>query len=301
MPTESLYPKFDIPDTDLWGFLFERNDRPYPDDKSKRIPLLYIHHLFAKLSSVIYRDADTGRAYSYIQVKSTAIDLGTGLKAVWQWQKGDVLALFTPNCIDTPAVTWGVHWAGGIVSPANPGYTAEELAFQLKDSGAKALATQKPFLKVAVKAALQVGIPEDRIILMGDERDESMRFKHFSSIQHPRGSSRYQRTKANPKNDLAFLVYSSGTTGYPKGVMLCHENIISNILMLKAGEGENVSWHGGPDGNGDNLLAFLPFFHIYGRSPRQLYKQPKADTIRLELFNMSESLQRPHASRDAKV
>lgn len=175
------------------------------------------------------------------------------------------MALFTPNCIDTPAIIWGTHWAGGIVSPANPGYTTEELAFQLKDSGAKALCTQKPFLKTALEAAKQAGIPEDRIILMGDEKDESGRFKHFSSIRNIAGTNIYRRTKANPKKDLAFLVYSSGTTGHPKGVMLCHENIVANILMLKAGEGGNVSWDGGLEGNGDNVLAFLPFFHIYGR------------------------------------
>ena len=151
------------------------------------------------------------------------------------------------------------------MSPANPGYTAEELAFQLKDSGAKALATQKPLLKVAVEAAKQAGIPEDRIILVGEEKDQSMRFKHFSAIRNLAGTNRYRRTKAHPKNDLAFLVYSSGTTGHPKGVMLCHENIISNILMLKAGEGGNLTWDGGFDGKGDTIIAFLPFFHIYGR------------------------------------
>ena len=187
------------------------------------------------------------------------------------------------------------------MSPANPGYTAEELAFQLKDSGAKALATQKAFLKVAAEAAMQAGIPEDRIILMGDEKDESMKFKHFSSIRNIAGTSRYRRTKAHPKNDLAFLVYSSGTTGHPKGVMLCHENIISNILMLKAGEGGNLSWDGGPDGNGDNIIAFLPFYHIYGRCRLQRYVLFILTPLRLELFDMSESLQRSHAGRDAKV
>lgn len=151
------------------------------------------------------------------------------------------------------------------MSPANPGYTAQELAFQLKDSGAKALATQKPFLKVAVEAATQAGIPEDRIILIGDEKDESTRIKHFSSIRNLANTNFLRRTKAHPKNDLAFLVYSSGTTGHPKGVMLSHENIVSNILMLKSGEGQKLSWDGGPDGNGDIILAFLPFFHIYGR------------------------------------
>ena len=184
------------------------------------------------------------------------------------------------------------------MSPANPGYTADELAFQLKDSGAKALATQKPFLKVAVEAATQAGIPEDRIILIGDEKDESMRYKHFLSVRNLASSSIFRRTKAHPKTDLAFLVYSSGTTGHPKGVVLCHENIISNILMLKAGENENLSWDRGPDGNGDNILAFLPFFHIYGELRMHIYRLYILILPRLDLFAMPKFVQRPHASRD---
>ncbi|MCJ1319423.1 hypothetical protein MMC15_004759 [Xylographa vitiligo] len=246
MPSKSLYPDVEIPNVDLFGLMFERKDRPYPDDK------------------VIYRDADTLRSYTYAQVKAAAIEFGKGLKSVWEWKKGDVLALFTPNCIDTPVVTWGAHWAGAILSPANPGYTAEELAFQLKDSGAKALVTQKPFLNVALQAAKQVGIPEDRIILIGDERDDTHKFKHFTSIRNAAGTNRYRRTKIDPQKDLAFLVYSSGTTGHPKGVMLCHTNIVSNILQGHAGEGGQLRWKGGPDGDGDHVLAFLPFYHIYG-------------------------------------
>ena len=197
-------------------------------------------------------------------MKSTAINFGTGLKSVWDWKKGDVLALFTPNCIDTPAVTWGLHWAGGIVSPANPGYTIDELAFQLRDADAKAVVTQKPFLKVATEAAKRVGIPEDKIILIGDAFDETRRFKHFSSVRNVAGTNRYRRTKLNPRKDLAFLVYSSGTTGRSKGVMLSHENIVANILQLNVGEGGNPSWNGGRGGSGDKVLGFLPIFHIYG-------------------------------------
>ena len=153
------------------------------------------------------------------------------------------------------------------MTPANPGYTTGELAFQLKDSGAKALCTQKSFLGIARKAAEEAGIPEDRIILLGDEKDQSGRFKHFSSIRNIAGTSRYRRTKIKPKEDLAFLVYSSGTTGHPKGVMLSHENIVANVIMGKAGEGDNLTWNGGRDGKGDKILAVLPFFHIYGDMP----------------------------------
>ncbi|KAI9814824.1 MAG: hypothetical protein M1827_003090 [Pycnora praestabilis] len=257
MPTGSTYPNIDVPNVDIWAFLFEREGREFPDDKSK---LLLSNSLYA----LIYRDSETNRSYSYAQVKSTAIDFGKGLKSIWDWRKNDVLALFTPNCIDTPAITWGCHWAGGILSPANPGYTADELAFQLKDAGAKALVTQKPFLVTAKQAAKQAGLPEERIILMGDERDSEMRFKHFSSIRNTSGATRYRRAKVNPKEDLAFLVYSSGTTGHPKGVMLTHSNIVSNVMMLEAGEGGNLKWNGGLEDKGDSILAFLPFFHIYG-------------------------------------
>ncbi|KAK4553286.1 hypothetical protein LTR86_009586 [Recurvomyces mirabilis] len=246
MPAESKYPPINIPNVGLWDFLFERKDRDFPDDKP------------------IFVDADTNASLTYSQVKQTASDFGKGLKALWDWQKGDVLGIYSPNSIDFPAITWGCHFAGGIVSPANPGYTVSELAFQLKDSGAKALITQLPQLEIALQACAQVGIPSDRIALMGEGRHESGQYKHWTSIRNTSGTSRYRRAKVDPAKDLAFLVYSSGTTGKPKGVMLTHRNIVANTLQITSAESP-LSWQPRPDApEGDSILAFLPFFHIYG-------------------------------------
>jgi len=156
---------------------------------------------------VILVDPYTKRSYTYEQTKAATITFGTGIRSNWDWEKNDVLMLFTPNCIDTPAVMWGTIWAGGTISTANPGYTVDELAFQLKDSGAKAIATQVAMLDVAVQAAKKVGIPDDRIILIGDEKDKSNKYKHFTAIRNMAGTSRYRRVKRNPAKDLAFLPY----------------------------------------------------------------------------------------------
>ncbi|KAI1176917.1 hypothetical protein F4777DRAFT_543944 [Nemania sp. FL0916] len=249
MPVKPLYEEIDIPNVDLWTFLFERKDKLWPDDKE------------------IYIDAGTRRSYTWAQTRDTAIQFGRGLRSQWNFKKGDVLGFFSPNSVDYAPAFFGAHWAGGCASTANPTYTAQELAYQMKDSGVRGIVTQLPMLPVVVQAAALIGLPEDRIILLGDSRDPTGRFRHFTEIK-PAGLSaalNAGRARVDPKKDLAFLVYSSGTTGLPKGVQLTHSNIVSNIAQLAALDRFNGLYHaGGPDGLGDKQLAILPFFHVYG-------------------------------------
>ncbi|KAH8147373.1 uncharacterized protein LAJ45_08529 [Morchella importuna] len=238
MPSESLHKPVVIPDKDIFSFLFERESKAYPDNH------------------VIYIDGNTKRELTYADTRQQAITFGIGLKSQWGWRKGDVLAVFSTNNIDTPPLIWGTMWASGTITPANPTYTVEELAFQLKASGAKAIATLVDFLPIATKAAAEAGIPKDRIILVGDKK--SSEFKHWKDLIDPSTSVKWRRTKINPSKDVAFLVYSSGTTGLPKGVMLSHTNLICNVLQVEAGESGNLT------PQNDRLIAFLPFFHVYG-------------------------------------
>ncbi|KAI4867859.1 acetyl-CoA synthetase-like protein [Hypoxylon rubiginosum] len=249
MVVQSLYKPLQIPNLDLWQVLFERKDKQFPEDKE------------------IYIDPDTKRSYTWTQTRNAALEFGKGLKSQWGFKKGDVLGFFSPNSIDYSPVFFGVLWAGGACSTANPTYTVKELAFQMQDSKVTGIVTQMPMLPAVLEAAKIIGLPEDRIILLGDERDPAGKFKHFTEIRSTRSSllPSLQRPRLDPRKDTSFLVYSSGTTGLPKGVVLTHRNIVANLIQLEHCELRNGLHHTGPpDGHGDKQIAVLPFFHVYG-------------------------------------
>lgn len=206
---------------------------------------------------VIYRSCTGDRKYTFTDVLRTATAFGEGLQQAWNWQPNDVLNIYAPNDIDVGPVIFGTFYAGGIVSPANPGYSPDELAFQLENSGSKAIVTTKAFLPAALKAAAKAGIPKSRILVLGADRDETGQFKHWTQLKKTSGD--YQRIKpVKPSKDLAFLVYSSGTTGLPKGVMLSHSNVVADLCQIHGSVGTYYK-----SGN-DKILGVLPFFHIYG-------------------------------------
>jgi acyl-CoA synthetase (AMP-forming)/AMP-acid ligase II len=163
-------------------------------------------------------------------------------------RKGDVVAVLCPNTPWYPVVFHGIAAAGCVMSPINSLYTADEIAFQLKDSGAKILVTIGLFLDKATEATQKT--PVDEIVVL-DGAEGHANLLDLLGSDAPSVSVDF-----DPANDLVTLPYSSGTTGLPKGVMLTHRNLVANVSQTRP----LIDLHDGDE----RIIAVLPFFHIYG-------------------------------------
>ncbi len=159
-------------------------------------------------------------------------------------KKGDMVGIFSPNHIDYPAAFFGIQLAGGTATTLNPLYTPAEIEHQLSDAGAVDLFAFS-FMQPAAEEAKK-HLPKLRNIWTIDKLPEVLEGV----------SEDYTPVAINPKEDIAALPYSSGTTGLPKGVMLTHYNIASNVAQGLATR----------DTTDMVDLWTLPLFHSYGMS-----------------------------------
>jgi acyl-CoA synthetase (AMP-forming)/AMP-acid ligase II len=195
-------------------------------------------------------DGPTGRTLSYIQLVDLTRRVAAGL-AAHGLQKGDVLGIYSPNVLEYAPAFHGTAMLGGIATTVNPLYTPRELANQLNDARASYLLTVPLFMANALEAVSQV--PTVREVFVVGEAEGATPFEEL--LTH---GNQPLEVKINSKADLVALPYSSGTTGLPKGVMLTHHNLVAELASV-AGRTDVVF-----PGEHDTLLAFLPYFHIYG-------------------------------------
>ncbi|MFI0241537.1 4-coumarate--CoA ligase family protein [Streptomyces sp. NPDC016845] len=194
-------------------------------------------------------DGVAGTTITYAQLDQFHRAIAAGLVEAGV-RKGDVVALHSPNTVAYPVAFYAATRAGASVTTVHPLATPEEFAKQLRDSAASWIVTVTPLLDAARAAAeLAGGVRE---IFVCDPAGES---GHRSLLDMLGTSAPTPAVTLDPAEDVAALPYSSGTTGVPKGVMLTHRNIATNLSQL-----EPLI----PMGPGDRILAVLPFFHIYG-------------------------------------
>lgn len=214
-----------------------------------------------------------GKRMSYGAVKEASDRLAASLQGLGV-QPGDRVALLLPNSPQFIIAYYAILKAGAVVVSLNPLYTAHELLFHLNDSGATTAITIPLFLE---KVSALVGqTPLQRVIYtrvadylpfplsLGSLLQERKQMRqvdpgrviHLASLLHAPPPAGWQPAPVDP-HSLAVLIYSGGTTGVAKGIMLSHYALVANAWQLRA-------WIS-VDAKG-RMLAVLPLFHGFGMS-----------------------------------
>jgi len=203
----------------------------------------------------------------------------SGRFAAWLQQrgfrKGDRFAIMLPNVLQYVVAMFGALRAGVVIVNTNPLYTAHELEYQLRDSGAAGLLVLENFASIAEKALPGTSVREVIVTGAGDmlgfPKAQVVNFV-LRHVQHkvpawhlPRATRFMQILKTGPEgpepvevghDDLAFLQYTGGTTGVAKGAMLSHGNLVANLLQARA-------WFRQVDLNMTSYVCALPLYHIF--------------------------------------
>lgn len=256
MPIKSRW-EIPIPTTSLPTFLFTSSNAPLST---------YPIFIDAKHPETRFLSLHTFREWSK--------RLAAGLQAAGL-RSGDRVILFSGNTIFYPVVVMGVIMAGGVFSSANPAYTPRELAYQLQNADASFLLFAKANMENATKAAELAGLSKERIFVFEDPPiDENLSFQGDEKRNLPQS---WKHLLAPPEIGRAFtwdalntfedanrtviLIYSSGTTGLPKGVELTHYNMIANVCQLF--HVHNLDARFAPSSH-PKTLGFLPMYHALG-------------------------------------
>jgi acyl-CoA synthetase (AMP-forming)/AMP-acid ligase II len=193
-------------------------------------------------------DGPTGRVLTYAELTRSVRRAAAGLVA-HGLAKGDTLALCSPNNPDFAIAYFAALAAGAVVTTINPLAPAGDIARQLTHSRARWLiTTAAPAAGGAGQAATAAGVRETFVFGRTSAAGLAIPFTCLTDIDHP------DRLPAISPDDDAVLLYSSGTTGLPKGVLLSHRNLVASLCQMRAVH------RVGPD---DVVLTALPLWHLY--------------------------------------
>lgn len=227
-----------------------------------------------------------GKDIKYKELHESALKFAQYLQQLGI-EKGDRIALMLPNTPQTVISYYGALYAGATVVMTNPLYTEREIEYQLKDSGAKVIVSldilypriMKVFKNTALENVIITSIkdylpfPKNLLYPYVQKKEQGVQVHvAHSGVSHQfmeilKTSQAIEPTiDFNFEEDLALLQYTGGTTGFPKGVMLTHKNLIANTRMC-------AEWLTEPNAQSEPpvILGILPIFHVYGMTTVLLY------------------------------
>ncbi|KAJ7601054.1 phenylacetyl-CoA ligase [Mycena floridula] len=216
-------------------------------------------------------EESTGRKIGLDELRSRTLALANALAFRYAIREDDVVLMFSRNHVDYPVAIWAAHRLGAIVSGANPEYSSHELQHQIEISKASFMLVDPDSLHVATSAAQQAGLPLDRIVFFNTE-SSIIRHAKYKTVEDlvQEGlnlEAKFVEPTIDARTKVAFLCFSSGTTGTPKAVAMPHGAVITNMVQLAAHHKVNTNYTDIENQRyrpGDVAIAVLPFYHAYG-------------------------------------
>jgi long-chain acyl-CoA synthetase len=252
-----------FPDKPVWSLL-EESARNHPDAQAVAFPV-----------------APMAKRLTYRQLKEETERFARALQGLGI-RKGDRVGLVLPNSPQFVVAFYALQRLGAVAVGNNPLYTQREMTHQLTDAGVETLIVLDVLYPLIGAIRDEVGLKQVIVTEIGDYLgfpiNKLSRVKQKREAQkegHPwppvpeghdvlrwsdlmsRASGDLPDLQVNPKEDVAALVYTGGTTGLSKGAMLTHHNMVSNAIQTGA-------WFTDVQEGEEGIMAVLPFFHSYG-------------------------------------
>jgi long-chain acyl-CoA synthetase len=244
--------------------------RFWPSDVPKKI-----HYPTVPLNEILKKTAKehpekTAIAYfereiTYGELNSLSNQFAAALASLCV-KKGNRVAVFLPNIPQFVIAYFGILKAGAVLTAISPLHRERELEYQLSDSETQtiiAIDSLYPIVKniwqkTTLRNAIVTSIGEyaSNTATLNSEPEHKPNVHSFQKLLKENADAKPPEVSINPKEDLAALQYTGGTTGTAKGAMLTHMNLVSNTIMFAA-------WIKGATAK-ETFLTALPLFHIYG-------------------------------------
>ena len=231
-----LGPSLDYPDVPLYRLL---------QDSARRFP--------SRVAIIAYdgetRCETSAKTYRALDYESSCLASALACSGV---NKGDRVAYCLQNSPSLVVSFYGILKAGAVPVPCNPMYQAEELSHQLVDSGATTIVCDGGALPVVEQVRGAAGLKQ---VVVADAPDVATYAFSLNDLV-ARHEPLNPLPAITPKEDLALLPYTGGTTGVPKGAMLTHANMVANAIQF-------ARWFDYREG-AETFIATLPLSHIGG-------------------------------------
>jgi long-chain acyl-CoA synthetase len=242
--SEGITIEIDIPEDKSLFDVFETGAKEHAD----KVSMDYFGREFT------FREMDQlTRRFAYALLK-----LGT--------KKGDVIALWLPNCPHFSICYFASLGIGATLTAISPLFVAREMVYQINDSGAKYLIMLDRFFREYKKGEEQLSL--EKVILVNiegkaPEIPESDKIIYYNKLMelNPEPLTEF-KVNINPKEDIAIIQYTGGTTGDPKGAELSHFNALANLMQIGQISDYMREHYIRQDLVG---LSILPWYHVYGQ------------------------------------